>query len=120
MEQFPYYLSIGMTGAQYWDGDPLLPKYYRKAEKLRLERQNENAWLQGMYIYDALSRLTPVLQAFPKKGAKPKPYPSEPYPLSREKRKAQQQRHDEMVASKGLARMESFMQKFNKQFEERK
>ena len=31
-------------------------------------------WLQGMYIYDAISRLSPILRAFAKKGPKAQPY----------------------------------------------
>ena len=53
-ECFPYYLSIGMTPEQYWDGDPTLTKYYRKADEIKKERLNEELWLQGMYIYEAL------------------------------------------------------------------
>ena len=76
-QQFPYYLSIGMTAEQYWDDDATLAYYYRKAEELRKERRNEEFWLQGMYVYDAISRLTPVLHAFAKKGTKPQPYVEE-------------------------------------------
>ena len=109
-----------MTEAQYWDGDPALPRYYREADGLRMERQNEEAWLQGMYVYDAIIRLTPILHAFAKKGAKPKPYVEEPYPITQKKQEDKQQRKEKSVSDKGLAKMEAFMQKFNKSFEERK
>ena len=118
--EFPYYLSIGMTEAQYWDGDPALPRYYRKADELRIERQNEEAWLQGMYVYDAIIRLTPLLHAFAKKGTKPEPYVEEPYPITQKKQEDKQQRKEKSISDKGLAKMEAFMQKFNKSFEERK
>ena len=75
-KKFPYYLSIGMTEEQYWDKDCCLVKFYRKSEELRKERVNQEAWLQGMYIYDALLRVAPVLHAFAKKGTKPQPYVS--------------------------------------------
>lgn len=52
-------MSIGMTYEQYWYGDPLMVKAFLKADKFRQERQNSEAWLQGMYIYDAISRLFP-------------------------------------------------------------
>jgi hypothetical protein len=118
-EQFPYYLSIGMTEEQYWDGDPVLVQSYRKAEEYRREHQNEMAWLQGMYVYDAISRLVPVLHAFAKKGAKPKPYTEEPYPITEKKQEDKKMRAEKSLSDKGLARMESFMQKFNKNFKER-
>ena len=65
-----------MTYDQYWNGDANLPRYYRKADKIRQERINAEAWLHGLYIYEALCDVAPVMVAFPKKGAKPKPYPS--------------------------------------------
>lgn len=52
---------------------------FREAENLRRKRDNAMAWLQGAYVYDAIGCLVPVLQAFPKKGAKPQPYVSMPY-----------------------------------------
>lgn len=50
---FPYYLSIGMSSEEYWDGDNDFPRCYRKAEKMRQEQLNYEAWLKGLYVYDA-------------------------------------------------------------------
>ena len=75
----PYYLSIGMTYEQYWYGDVWMVEAFREAEKLRQERVNAETWLQGMYVYDAIARISPVLHAFAKKGTKPQPYMSKPY-----------------------------------------
>lgn len=83
LAKFPYYLSIGMTEEQYWDRDSTLVKSYRKAEELRKERVNQEMWLQGMYIYDAISRLSPILRAFAKKGTKAQPYVEEAYPINK-------------------------------------
>lgn len=52
-ECFSFYLSIGMTPAEYWEGDNDLPKEFRKAYKLRQENENYKAWLNGLYFYDA-------------------------------------------------------------------
>ena len=97
---FPFYLSIGMTYDQYWNGDCLLVKYYREAFDIRKKRENELLWLQGAYIYDALCAVSPVLHAFAKTGTKPLPYLETPYPLTKKesedievaKRKADRQR----------------------------
>lgn len=93
-ECFPFYLSIGMTYEQYWNGDCQLVKYYRKAHELRNEQKNQELWLQGLYIYDALCAVAPVLHAFAKRGTKPHPYTEKPYPLTKkgvkEERKAQE------------------------------
>lgn len=83
-EQFPYYLSIGMTYDQYWNDDCLLVKYYRKASKIRDDRKNHELWLQGLYIYQALCDVSPVLHAFAKNGTKPNPYPDRPYAITAE------------------------------------
>ena len=71
-----------MTPEQYWDSDPMLAKYYRKADEIRRKRRNEELWIQGMYIYEALCDVSPVLHAFAKRGTKPTPYPDHPYALT--------------------------------------
>lgn len=83
-EQFAYYLSIGMPYDLYWNGDCTLVKDYRKADQLRLERDNTHFWLQGMYFYEALCDVAPILVSFPKKGAKVESYTKQPYPVTRE------------------------------------
>ena len=83
-EQCPYYLSIGMTYEQYWDGDCWLTKYYREAYKLRVRRDNEQAWLIGRYVYDALCAVSPLLHAFAKNGTQAHHYLEKPYPSSME------------------------------------
>lgn len=83
-EQFPFYLSIGMTYDQYWNDDCCLVKYYRQAYKIGRDRKNQELWLQGMYIYEALCNVSPVLHAFAKPGTKPLPYSDKPYPISKE------------------------------------
>lgn len=119
-EQFPFYLSIGMTEEQYWDRDCELVRYYRKAEKLRTDKLNQQAWLQGMYVYDAISRLTPVLHAFAKKGTKAKPYVDAPYPVSKRAEKSAKERKGKEVSRKGLAYMQAYMVRNNQKFGERK
>ena len=78
---FPYYLAIGMTPEQYWEGDCELVRYYRKAAQIRQDLKNQDAWLQGMYVYQAIGNLAPILRAFAKKGVKAIPYPDQPFAL---------------------------------------
>lgn len=119
-QKFPYYLSIGMTEAQYWEGDCVLPKYYRKAEELRKERVNQEAWIQGMYTYDAIARLSPILHAFAKKGTKAKPYLDEPYSISKKMAEEAQTKKDRQKSQKGIQYMEALMAANNKRYKERK
>lgn len=88
-ELCPYYMLLGVPCEQFWHGDYTHLKYYVKADEFRQQRANEAAWLQGAYVYDAIGRLVPVLQAFAKKGAKPKPYTQKPYDIGKEEEKTQ-------------------------------
>ena len=116
-EFFPYYLSIGMTPEQYWDGDCALVKYYRKAEELRNEKRNQELWLQGMYIYEVLCDVSPILQAFAKKGAKPTPYSEKPYPLTSKNKERDEEEKKRRLTEKGKRFMEAMAMSINKKFE---
>ena len=117
-ELFPYYLSIGMTPEQYWDGDCTLTKYYREAEELRNEKRNQELWLQGMYVYEAICDISPILHAFAKKGTKPNPYPEKPYPISEKQIRRERAEKERKVMEKGKRFMEALMTSTNKRFEE--
>lgn len=83
----PYYLSIGMTYQEYWNGDVWSIVDARRADKLRADRKNQELWLQGMYFYEAMGAISPLLHAFAKKGTHAAPYRAEPYPIGGEKPK---------------------------------
>lgn len=88
---FPSYLAMGMTYEQFWEGDPELAKAYRKAEEIRRRRMNEELWLAGIYVADAL---TATVGNMFSKGQKYK-YPAEPKPITRdeiEERKERERR----------------------------
>lgn len=116
-EYFPLYLSFGMTEEQYWDKDCCLVKAYRKAEELKTSRRNQEMWLQGAYIYDAICRISPILHAFAKKGTKPVPYLTEPYAVTKQQEKQTEQKKEKAAYNANKARMEGFMAQFNKRFE---
>lgn len=116
-ELFPFYLSIGMTEEQYWDRDSNLVTYYRKAEELRENRKNEELWLQGMYVYEAVGCVSPILHAFAKKGTKPLPYPAEPYALTKKQIDSKREEKEKATYEKGKRVLEAFMMSNNKKFE---
>lgn len=119
-KKFPYYLSISMTEEQYWDRDCCLVKFYREAEEIRRERVNQELWLQGMYFYDALARVSPILHAFAKKGTKAQPYVEEAYPINKKKMEDAQLKKEKAKSQKGVRYMQAYMVANNKRFEERK
>lgn len=87
-DTFPTYLAMGMTYAQYWESDPHLVAYYRKAYRLKRQTENEQAWLQGIYFYDAFS--VSLANAFAKRGAKKQNYieaPIDIFPLTQLEKK---------------------------------
>lgn len=76
-------MSIGMSYDEFWNQDVTLVRAYRKAQELREKRQNQYAWLQGMYIYEALCDASPLFRFTMKKGiVKPEPYVKEPYAIT--------------------------------------
>lgn len=115
-EHFPYYLSIGMTYEQYWNDTPDLVKYYRKADEIRTERRNQELWLQGMYVYEAICDASPILQAFAKKGTKPHPYSDKPYSITEKKRKQDEVDREKATFDKGKQFMEAIMRLNNSKY----
>lgn len=79
-ELLPQYMAIGMTAREFWDGEPRLAVAYREAEKIRQEREDAAAWLQGMYVYEAVCCASPLFHDFVgKRRVTPAPYSKEPY-----------------------------------------
>lgn len=86
----PFFISIGMTYDQFWKDDPTIAKYYLEAYKIKEKREAEKAkwamWEQGLYIYEAICDVSPILRAF-SKTTKPLPYPEKPWGLEEDKEK---------------------------------
>jgi len=97
-ELFAYALSIGMTYEQYWYQDPKLINAYMKAEEMRLIRKNQELWLQGYYVYQAIGDLVPVLNPFSKEH-KPRKYLDKPIPITRKEQEAVEQEKYEKMKS---------------------
>ena len=110
-ESFPFYLAIGMSYAEYWDGDPLLARYYRKAYLIRQEEINNNAWLQGMYIYDAVSTaLHNALRGMGKHKPPARDYAKQPYEFkNKTKTETQKAKEVQIEQQKAAMWMETFV-----------
>ena len=105
-----------MTYEQYWNQDCTLVKYYREAHKLKTQRDNEFAWLQGMYIYEALCDVSPIFRDTAKKGTKPIEYSSRPYAITKEEIDNRQITKEKQAYEQTKAKIESFRNVFNKRF----
>ena len=67
-------MSIGMSYDEYWNSDPYLLRFYSDAQKQRNRRRNEELWLQGIYIAEAVASVLSDKKH-------PHKYPKEPFEL---------------------------------------
>lgn len=109
-------MAIGMTWDQYWNQDCDMVRHFRKAAKIKLDLQNQQAWLQGVYFYEALIDVAPVLRAFAKKGTKPIPYRSEPLDIHGD---GENKKSAERKINRHRQYMETFMVGFNQKFKKK-
>lgn len=111
-EACPIYMSYGMSYNDFWFGPAFMVQFYRNADKLRIKRQDENNWMIGMYVYEALCDCAPILHAFSKKGSKPLPYPNKPFLLD----KLQEKTEEEIEQEKENERLRAIVT-FNRWFD---
>ena len=84
-ELFAYALSVGMNYEQYWHEDPALINCYIRAEEIKQRKRNNEMWLQGLYVYQAVGSLIHLANPFSKKH-KAERYLKQPIPLTEEER----------------------------------
>lgn len=107
---------MGMTYDQFFNDDCTLVKYYREAQRIKKEQKNQEFWLQGLYFYEALGDMSPVLRAFSKKGVKPLPYPSEAYPVTKAEIEARKLREEQLATERVKAKLSVWAAKTNAHF----
>lgn len=98
----PFYLSIGMSSTEYWDGDNDLPRYFRKAFKMKQEQTNREAWMHGLYVYDAV---VSAMSHLNQNKSSHKNYAPEPYSFTKE----DIERENEQKVAEAEARAEVWM-----------
>ena len=76
-----------MTYEQFWLDDPCLVAHYRAAHKLRIEQRNQELWLQGLYVHNAVA--VAINNAFSKSKQKYINKPIQIIPPSADERKRQ-------------------------------
>lgn len=121
-ELCPIYMSYGMSYDEFWYEEPYRAKFYLDSHKLKVKQKDEEMWIQGMYIYEALCKVSPVLHAFSKKGTKPLPYAEKPYLTSAPALETQKDKEKEVENARLIARIhfENWARATKKQFENKK
>ena len=100
-----------MSYEEFWHGKPILAKWYRDKHLLEIEQRNQEMWMQGLYIFDAVA--VAVSNCFSKRKNK---YISEPIriiPKTEEELKAEA----EETRRKMVERLNEFAKEFNKRKE---
>ena len=115
----PIYMSYGMSYNDFWFGSPYMAKFYREAHDIVVKKQDENNWMMGVYVYEALCDVSPILHAFSKRGTKPLPYRDKPltYDESRDKTEEEKEREIEAERLKFTIQMNNWFRATKKQFE---
>ena len=115
----PIYMSFGMSYHDFWYGPAFMTTFYKDAHKLKVRQQDENNWMLGMYVYEAILDCSPILHAFSKKGTKPLPYPEKPYLMDKfeEKTQAEKEQEIENERLKFTIKMNNWFRATKKQFE---
>ena len=105
-------MSIGMTYEQYWYGDTHMVRAFYRAEKLRQEQKDAEAWMIGSYVAEAITAT--VGAVFRKKGSQPETYPDLPRLMKKRMEEEEERRRSEEKAEKerllALAWMTNFVQ----------
>lgn len=117
-KQCPIYMSYGMSYDEFWHGDLYLTKFYRESYLIQVKQKDEELWMQGMYIYEALCKVSPILHAFSKKGTKPLPFSEKPYLSNSPTIKTQEEKEQEEKNAQLIARLhfENWAREMKKKF----
>lgn len=100
----PYYISYGMTWDEFWNENIDRFEAYWQANQYSIERKNQELWVQGIYIKEA------VASTLSKKAK----YPVKPYrltELSDTEREAENKRKVDELRQMLLARKRRWQEK---------
>lgn len=69
---------MGVSEEKFWEMNPRMLRPYQRADEIRRERNNFNAWLSGLYTWNALQSALSGLGKKSKRGE----YLKEPIPIT--------------------------------------
>lgn len=122
----PTYMSMGMTYAEYWDGEVGMKTFYRNAYKERVENEyriaDRNNWYMGQYMM-AVLQAVPLLVA----GLNVKPsthlpeYPDKPFfdTFDEKKKEEDRRKAEEDQMKLAMAVFQAATAQFNKNIQSR-
>ena len=86
-------MAMGMSYDEFWHCNTKVHRAYRLAWKQKKAYRNWEMWWQGVYIYEALLKVAPVMRAaFGKGKVEAGKYSEEPYPMSRKEAEEREER----------------------------
>ncbi len=95
----------------FWHGDPNAARMFRRAHELHIEQRNQEMWLQGLYIYNAVG--VAIANAFAGKGSKKQTYLEQPIEIL-PKREAQKKIEAEEARQKIIDHFSSLKKAWDK------
>ena len=107
-------MAMGMTYYDYWDGEAGMCKAFREAYRMERQKANEDAWLNGYYVYNALISASPLFRDL-LKDHKPEKYLEKPIPffdvdtMSKEEKSRKERERDRDVQTN----IRSMINRFN-------
>lgn len=101
-------MLYGMSYDEFWYGKPELATAYRKLHRLRTEQTNQQLWLQGLYVQNAVA--VAINNAFSKQKQKYIAEPVRLFPMTEDEKeiKAAETRQ------KLIAKLNAWKDAFNK------
>lgn len=118
----PIFMNMGMSYKEFWEEDPTIAKIYLEAFRIKQRNEIRNKewemWKQGVYVYEALIDVSPILHAF-SKAKKPLPYPEKPYgieKLNEEKQEIEKEKEVENERLKAKVFFNNWARATKKQF----
>ena len=106
-----------MTYEQYWYCDSTLPYHYRKAYEIKRSQLNEQAWLQGLYIYRAVETVAANMNSMggSKKSAT---YLERPIPVTSAEIKAEKERKAKESRQRFIEAMNAWKTEWDRQHQQ--
>ena len=101
-------MLCGMTYDEFWYGDLFRAVAYRQAHRLRTEHTNQQLWLQGLYVHNAVA--VAINNAFSKQKQK---YIAEPIQIFKPTEDEQKAKIEE-TRRKLVKKLNAFKDAFDK------